>query len=951
LTAWGLALLGAALVLNTVAGSFYTRRQILQANAELQKELASLTSRRIRALVTRKIERLQDTGVAMTLYPLAANEQKLLGQLLLKNDRAFTELAILDDRGQELLKFSERQVFLPEDLLNHSGLPPFQQAMEGRVYVGPVTTTARAEPYVTIAVPLQSAPRATIGVLVAKANLKFLWQVISAAQFGTAGYSYLVDERARLIAHQDPSLVLKGLDLQDLPKLQPYLRNRSPDPMPGKIGKGLNGIEVLTSYAAVEDLGWVVVVEEPADVALAELKKLERYAGWLLAIGLLIGGVVAAWVSRKITRPILMLSEVARHIRNGNLDRRAEIKTNDEIEELANEFNAMTGALQLSYATLEQKVEQRTREIAALYDVTTTVNKSLDVQTILDAVIAKITETFQFEATRIFLFDDGWERLELRAAFEINPEYWRAVKVFKRGQGVIGRVGETGEPMVFEDINTDPQYAALSKTKATQASGRRFFAVFPIKTQGRIFGAISFNAEAPRQLTADEIRLLTSMTEQLGVAVEKANLFGQAQTRLRHLEVLKTISSAVSESLELGLVLQAAVDKISATLGFDAAWIYQLELADGNLHMKAYEGISEEVAASMATRDVDSGVSGEVMKSGQRLVFEDIEHDPEYRKLSWAGGIAALGFVAAAAFPIQAKNNIVGVLHVANRTKRHFTAEELQLIESIAQDIAVAAENARLFAEVKEKTYELAQANQELLEANRAKSTFIAAMSHELRTPLHIIIGNADLTQEGFFGSINDEQTEALRKISRNAQVLLKMINDILAMSRNEARKMALDITEVEIEEIITNARAHVEQINRDNHLEVRWDIDDCIPRLSTDAIKLEEILQNLIGNAFKFTPTGSIEVRVRNVSGADSVQFSVSDTGIGIKTEDLDRIFNEFEQIQKGDNGKFDGVGLGLSIVKKYLQLMHGDIRVESEFGKGTTFTFTVPRNVTLHS
>jgi signal transduction histidine kinase len=407
----------------------------------------------------------------------------------------------------------------------------------------------------------------------------------------------------------------------------------------------------------------------------------------------------------------------------------------------------------------------------------------------------------------------------------------------------------------------------------------------------------------------------------------------------------------VSESLELGLVLQAAVDKISATLGFDAAWIYQLEPADGKLHMKAYEGISDEMAASMAPRDLDSGVSGEVMKSGQRLVFEDIEHDPEYRKLSRAGKVVALGFFAAAAFPIQAKNTIVGVLHVANRTKRHFTAEELQLIESIAQDIAVAAENARLFAEVKEKTSELAQANQELLEANRAKSSFIAAMSHELRTPLHIIIGNADLAQEGFFGPINDEQTEALRKISRNAQVLLKMINDILAMSRHEAKKIALDISEVEVEEIIANARAHVEQMNRDNHLEVHWEVDDCIPRLSTDAIKLEEILQNLIGNAFKFTPTGSIAVRVRNVSGADSVQFSVADTGIGIKTEDLDRIFNEFEQIQKGDNGKFDGVGLGLSIVKKYLQMMHGDIRVESEFGKGTTFTFTVPRNVTLHS
>ncbi|MDZ4342167.1 MAG: GAF domain-containing protein, partial [Candidatus Binatia bacterium] len=651
------------------------------------------------------------------------------------------------------------------------------------------------------------------------------------------------------------------------------------------------------------------------------------------------------------TRPILMLSEVARTIRNGNLDRRADIKTGDEIEALAHEFNEMTRALQNSYATLEDKVEQRTREIAALYEVTTAVNESLDVQTILDAVITKITETFQFEATRIFLFDDSGDRLDLRASFELNPEYWRAVRVFKRGHGVVGRVCETGDPLVFEDIDTDPRYASLSTTKSTQISRRHFFAVFPIKTQSRVFGAITFNAEAPRRLTADEIRLLTSMTEQLGVAVEKANLFGQVQTRSRHLEALNSVGAAVSQSLDLGLVLKAAVEKIAATLGFDATWIYQLEPADGKLHLNAYHGLDAHAAAKMATRDADTGVSGQVMKSGQRIVFEDIQRDTVYRGLSRAGTVCALGFLSGAAFPIQTKKQMIGVLHVADRRPRQFTPEELQLIESIGQDIAVVAENARLFAEVNEKTSELAQANRELLEASRAKSSFIAAMSHELRTPLHIIIGNTDLTRDGVFGAVNDDQREAMRKVSRNAHVLLKMINDILAISRHEAKQMALDVSQVEVNEIIANARTHVEQINRDNHLEVRWDIEESIPPLTTDAIKVEEILQNLIGNAFKFTSKGSVEVRVRNLSGEDSVQFSVSDTGIGIRTEHLDRIFNEFEQIRDGGNGKYDGVGLGLSIVKKYLQLMHGDIRVESEYGKGTTFTFTVPRNVTLHS
>jgi len=938
-------------VLNTVAGSIFTQRLIRQSGAELQIEVASLTAQHIRALMMQKIERLQNTGVAMTLHPLGANEQKLLGLLLLKNDRSFTELAILDDQGQELLKFSGRQVYLPSDLRNQRDSAPYRKTMEGQFYISSVTTTAHAEPYVTMAVPLQSAPRKTDGVLVAKANLKFLWEVIGASRFGTGGYSYLIDERAKLIAHRDPSLVLKGLDAHGLSKLQPFLRNGSGDSAPGEVGPGLAGIKVLSTYAPVPDLGWAVVVEEPADVALADLQKLQRYAVLLLVVGLLLGGVIAAWVSRKISRPIQMLSEVARNIRNGNLDRRADIRTGDEIEALAHEFNEMTRALQNSYATLEDKVEQRTREVSALYEVTTSVNESLDVQTILDAVIAKITETFHFAATRIFLFNDSRGRLELRAAFEINPEYSRAVRVFKRGHGIIGRVGETGEPLVFEDVNTDPRYAALSTSKAAQASQRHFFAVFPIKTQSRIFGAITFTGDAPRHLTADEIRLLTSMTEHLGVAVEKASLFSEVQTRSRHLEALHRVGAAVSQSLDLGVVLKAAVENIAATLRFDATWIYQLEPADGRLHMNAYHGLNDDAAAKMATRDADTGISGHVMKSGQRLVFEDIQNDAVYRGLSRAGNVRALGFLSGAAFPIRTNKQIIGVLHVASRETRQFTPEELQLIESIVQDIAVAAENARLFAEVKEKTSELAQANHGLVEAGRAKSSFIAAMSHELRTPLHIIIGNADLIQNGFFGSVSDDQKEALRKVSRNAHVLLKMINDLLALSCLDAKKVALDVSEVEVGEIIANARTHVEQINRDNHLDVRWEVDETIPPLSTDAIKLEEILQNLIGNAFKFTPKGSIEVRVRNLADENRVQFSVSDTGIGIRAEHLDRIFNEFEQVKDSDIGRFDGVGLGLSIVKKYLELMNGDIQVESQPGKGTTFTFTVPATVALHS
>jgi signal transduction histidine kinase len=234
--------------------------------------------------------------------------------------------------------------------------------------------------------------------------------------------------------------------------------------------------------------------------------------------------------------------------------------------------------------------------------------------------------------------------------------------------------------------------------------------------------------------------------------------------------------------------------------------------------------------------------------------------------------------------------------------------------------------------------------NTELEAANHAKSEFIAAMSHELRTPLNVIMGNAELTGDGFWGDVNAEQKKSMSKIRHHAQFLLKLVNDVLALSKLDAKKMSLELTTVDIDEVVSHAQSHVEQLNRTKGLDVHWHVDQGIPEILTDETKLEEILQNLIGNAFKFTPRGRIEIIVRNVPEHHRVEFQVTDTGIGIDPQDIERIFSAFEQIKEAHTGEFNGVGLGLNIVKKYLDLMNGDIRVDSRPGQGSTFTFTLP-------
>jgi len=303
---WGLALLGAALVFNTVAGLVYSTREVHRATAELQRETAAMTARYIQSFVTHKIERLQDTSLAMSLYPPASAEQRLVGQLALKNDPAFNELSMLDNQGMELFKFSDRKIHLATDLTPQRESPSFMTAIRGSVYVGPVYTSDRAEPFITLAVPVKLGSAKVIGVLVGQTNLKFLWDVVGRITFGYGGYAYLVDRQGKLIAHKDASLVLKHTNLKSLRKVAQFLRNPPlQDELPASEGPGIMGEEVLSTFAHVPQVGWGLIVEEPVALARSGVRKLEYYAVLLLLVGLSVGAAIIVWISNRISKPIL----------------------------------------------------------------------------------------------------------------------------------------------------------------------------------------------------------------------------------------------------------------------------------------------------------------------------------------------------------------------------------------------------------------------------------------------------------------------------------------------------------------------------------------------------------------------------------------------------------------------------------------------------------------------
>jgi signal transduction histidine kinase len=248
----------------------------------------------------------------------------------------------------------------------------------------------------------------------------------------------------------------------------------------------------------------------------------------------------------------------------------------------------------------------------------------------------------------------------------------------------------------------------------------------------------------------------------------------------------------------------------------------------------------------------------------------------------------------------------------------------------------LAIQNARLFREIEEKS-------EQIEAANRHKSEFLANMSHELRTPLNAIIGFSEVLSERMFGELNEKQAEYTDDILSSGRHLLSLINEILDLSKVEAGRMELELSKFDLPLTIDNARTFVRERATKHGINLDVTVDERLGEFVGDERKIKQILLNLLSNAVKFTSEGGrIGINARRTNGA--VEISVSDTGIGIALEDQTRIFEEFRQVGGDYAHKKEGTGLGLTLAKKFVELHGGRISVESEVGKGSTFTFTLP-------
>jgi signal transduction histidine kinase/CheY-like chemotaxis protein len=948
-----------ALLSNGIFDVFFYYQEHKASLIRIQREQAEAAAAKIGQFIKEIESQLGWT----TQLPWSAGsiEQRRFDALrLLRQVPAITELAQLDATGKERLRVSRLAMDVVASGADLSSDPKFAEAVARKVYYGPVYFRRESEPYMTLAI---AGTRRDAGVSVAEVNLKLIWDVVSQIKVGERGHAYVVDAQGRLIAHPDISLVLRNTDMSKLAQVRAARASASGGAGTGdnptetvQEAENIEGRKVLTAYAPVAPLGWLMFVELPAEEAYAPLyAALQRLAFVLLgALGFAV--LAGMFLAGRMVGPIQALQTGAARIGRGDLSQRIAIKTGDELEALADQFNDMAGQLQESYSGLEKKVEQRTRELSESLDQQTATSEVLrvissspgDLKPVFETMLANATRLCEAKFGDLFLREgDAFRAVAVHGPASI-VEYLQqepVVELRDHPHLPLARVTQTKDVLHIPDLTADQSYMERDPriVPLAESAGARSLIVVPMLKEEELIGAIVIYRQEVRPFTDKQIELVTNFASQAVIAIENVRLLTELRARtdelgqsVEELRALGEVSQAVNSTLDLKTVLDTIVAKATQLSGTETGAIYVHDDTTDEFALRATYGMSEDLIA--AINDYHVGISAAVREATDQrepVQVADLRDEPP----SPAQEIMLrAGYLSRLVVPLIGADEVVGALVVRRRQPGEFSKSTIDLLQTFAAQSVLAIQNANLFTEVEEKGRQLELASQH-------KSQFVASMSHELRTPLNAIIGLTEMmvTNAARFGT--EKAAEPLKRVHRAGQHLLGLINQVLDLSKIEAGKLELNPESVNLAPLIDEVIGTARQLAQQNKNRLVVEAEEKLGALTVDPMRLRQILLNLLSNACKFTTQGEVALRVRKVvDGRNWVEFAVADTGIGMTAEQQAKLFEEFTQADSSTARRYGGTGLGLAITRKLARMMGGDVTVASEPGKGSVFTVRLP-------
>src|SRR5262245_54725236 len=585
--------------------------------------------------------------------------------------------------------------------------------------------------------------------------------------------------------------------------------------------------------------------------------------------------------------------------------RRTEMRPfSDKQIELLQTF-ARQAVIAIENVRLFKELEARNRDLTEALEQQTATSEILrvissspaDLQPVFDTIVRSAVRLCSGMIAGVSLVRDGM--LHHPANYGSSPEVLATIR--GRYPRPLDISSSAGGAILARSVCEAPDIEDPSVLEFTREAGRilgsRSFISIPMLREGEAIGAITVTRQEPGRFSEGEVALLRTFADQAVIAIENVRLFKELEARtaaltrsVEQLTALGDVGRAVSSTLDLETVLTTIVSRAVQLSGLDGGVVFEYDEAAEEFAQRAMTNTSGALAEARRTTRIrkGEGVLGRTAITLEPVQVPDIAvpgaYEGRLRETLLESGVRAI-----LAVPMVREGQLIGCLAVTRNQPGDFPAETIELLRTFATRSALAIQNARLFHEIEDKSRQLEA-------ASRHKSEFLANMSHELRTPLNAIIGFSEVLSERMFGELNEKQEEYLKDIYASGQHLLSLINDILDLSKIEAGRMELEVSEFSLPVAIDNALILVRERASRRGIRLGRAIDDRLGIIRGDERKVKQVLLNLLSNALKFTPEGG-RIDVRATMNDGMAEISVADTGVGIAPEDQVAIFEEFRQ------------------------------------------------------
>ncbi len=579
-----------------------------------------------------------------------------------------------------------------------------------------------------------------------------------------------------------------------------------------------------------------------------------------------------------------------------------------------------------SAETSQALLSNRSAQLQAAADIGTATATSKDLSSLLQTITQVIAERFGFYHVAMLTPDNnGFIAISEGGRKEGKRMILDASSA--DGKGIIAHVARSQKPYLARSVKTDSLYLHNPQFEDTHSE-----IAVPIVAGGSLFGVLDVLSNQENQLSNDEMNALQVLANQIGAAVHSHRLLENTQRHLEELLALNAIATAGTEARSEDEFIKKATEVVGKSLFPTNFGVLLLDEKNGLLqHHSSY---TEKRAKVSPPIPLGEGITGIVAMSGQAMRVADVAAEPKY--ISVDPRVRSELCV-----PLKIDDRVLGVLDVESYENDIFSLEDAHLLETLAGQIATSLERIRLLSEAQQRANELANTLRQQKELARLRDEFIQNVSHEFRTPLSIVSGYIEILDSGEFGPLPEPYQQPVDIIAKRVRLLGKLVENLTSLLDIAAHRG--DFTILRLSDVINPLYAEFRTRALAERIELTLNIGSNIPPVQGEETLLRKAIDNLVDNAIKFTPPeGRVEIRLR--SDERFAVIEISDTGVGIPTEEQGRIFGQFYQVDGSASRKFGGTGLGLALVKEIVELHGGNIRVNSKVGEGSTFRINLP-------